>query len=189
MSSATKPVFGRRSARAAAPVARAVPVLLRHDDNAAFFATLRASMEETETAVPLAVPRSFRAAFLAGLVVGCALVGFKVTDDAAMGPLAGLAGLGVSPRAMLPALLVIGLVGGARAAAVTVLVVHHILAKAEQSSPMAYAAGGALASGVLAGVMLLALRHAPAHGWAVEIAAGAGSGWLYRVFAGTKPRR
>lgn len=160
------------------------------DEHAAFFAEAR--RDATQVAPDsraLVVPRSYKAAFLAGLVVGCALVGFSVTGAPTTDPFAEIGqafGTSIDTRGALPVVLLLGLFGGARAAAMTVLPVHGLLTKVEQTSHAAYAAGGALAAVALAGVLLLVLGHAPAHGWPVEIAAGAGCGFLYRVFAGAR---
>ena len=185
----SQPVFGKRNAPGvgAAPRASdAAPI-----DQSTVFAAIRAELDDAVDAQAVVVPRSGRAAFLAGLVVGCALAGFNVTgsDGAArLAPIAGLLGIQIDTTTLLPAMILLGLVGGARAAAMTMILVHTILNKLGRTEHEAYALGGATATACLAG-LLLGFGHAPAHGWPVELLAGAGSGLLYRIFAGARPQR
>ncbi len=183
--------FGKRNAprppvgrEAPSPTSAAVA-----PDHAAFFARLRAETVD-EDSRPLAVPRSFRAALLAGLVVGCCLAGLDATQaDATLRRIAGLVP-GGAPR-LLPVVILLGLFGGARAAATNLLLSHWVLRRLGWTSHVAYAAfGGAVAAliallteGVLqSGLMQSSLSQG--HGFGVEIATGAGAGFFYRVFAG-----
>ncbi len=164
------------------------PALLS-PQHAAFFASLRAEQEAHQTDAPRAVPRSGRAALLAGLVIGCALAGFDVTGNRSAGDIAALAGafgLTLGAASVLPGLILLGLVGGARASAMTVIAVHGVLHRVGQTGFFAYGMAGAAAALALAALIAALFGHAPAHGWLVEAAAGAGSGFLYRVFAGTR---
>lgn len=180
-------VFGKRNRPRrpdARPLVAAAPI-----DQAAVFAAIRADLDEKANTRAFVVPRSFTAAFLAGLVVGCALAGFDVTGDDAAGrvqTIADLIGARVDTTKLLPVLIMIGLLGGARIAAVTVLFVHTLLNKAGRTDHASYALGGATASVVLAGALCL-VGHPPAHGWIIECLAGAGSGVFYRIFAGMRP--
>ncbi len=135
------------------------------------------------------VPRSFTAAFLAGLVIGCALAGFEVArgeDTALISTLSAILGRRIDANGLLPALIVVGLAGGARAAAMTMLVAHTLLEMAARRSYDAYAFGGAAAAAMMA-ALSQAMGHPPGHGWGVELLAGAGTGLLYRIFAGSRP--
>ena len=159
-------------------------------DYAAAFAAIRAEASEDD-ARPVVVPRSARAAFLAGLVVGFCLAGLDATRANAM--LTDLGGVvpGGAPR-MLPVIILLGLLGGARAAAATVLCSHWVLRRMRWSGHLAYAlGGGTVAAGVAALTWQLA-RYGLAepatlqgHGWPGNIAAGAAAGFFYRVFAGS----
>ena len=195
--SLSPPVFGKRGAArmhpdAALPVGALTSVSETH---AEFFAAVRAEMADGRDDRRTVVPRSFKAAFLAGLVVGCALAGFDVTaagSPVASSPLAMIAGalgtpIDTSPLDLTPVKILLGLFGGARMAATTILVVQSLLNWADLSSRAAYAAGGAMVSAALAAVMFVAMGHPPAHGWIIELVAGAACGLLYRVFAGSRP--
>ncbi len=188
------PTFGRRSApvrasRMATPSAPAPAAI----DQAGFFAAARAETEETPR--DRAVPRSFRAALLAGLVVGCCLAGIDATHagDTLRTLSGGLLPADAAPR-LVPVVILLGLLGGARAAATSLLVSHAVLRRLGLTGHLAYAAGGAV---VAAGFSLLAAAWAqtgffgsdtlPTHGLALDIAAGAGAGFFYRVFAGAAP--
>ena len=190
MPPASQPAFGKRNAPRLAVARPVTPDAPTVGDHAAFFAAVRAEMAEAADAPPLVVPRAFRAAFLSGLVTGCALAGFDVTGDAGAArftTIAGLLGLQVDTSNLLPAMILLGLVGGARAAAMTVLLVHWLLARAGWTQHAAYALGGAAAAAALAGALFVLTRHEPAHGWIIECVAGAASGFFYRVFAGARP--
>ena len=162
------------------------------DVHAEFFAAVRADLADGREVRRMIVPRSFKAAFLAGLVVGCALAGFTATEtSAAPSPLATItAALGTpidtSSLDLTPVKILLGLFGGARMAVTTMLVVQTLLDRADLSSRSAYAVGGAMVSAVFAAVTLVALGHPPAHGWPIEVVAGAACGLLYRVFAGRR---
>ena len=199
MATPPPPPFGKRSTPARPRAARTgTRTFETRPEQRAFFAEARRN--EEAAARPAAVPRSAKAAFLAGLVVGCGLAGFDVTGTAGLAKLHAvtdaLSGhLGVTvdtgvlnPTVLVPATMLLGLLGGARAAAMTVLPVHWLLARAGWTGHGAYAAGGAGATTLVAAALLLALGQAPVHGWMVEVAAGAACGVLYRVFAGVGRR-
>ena len=203
---ATPPPFGKRVPGRAPPRrpappgggAAAAPLATSPEQRAVFAAAAREREPDADRRP--AVPRSFKAAFLAGLVVGCGLAGFDVTGAAGLARLHALTGalsgpLGVpldtgvlAPTLLVPATILLGLLGGARAAAMSVLPVHWVLARAGWTGHGAYAGGGAVAAAGVAGALLLVANHPPAHGWAVELAAGAACGLLYRVFAGAGAR-
>ena len=187
------PTFGRRSApvgrvRTAAPSPAASA-----QDHAAFFAAARAEIEDTPR--ERAVPRSFRAALLAGLVVGCCLAGLDVTraNETLHALSDGLLSSDAAPR-LVPVVILLGLYGGARAAATSLLVAHAILRRIGLTGHLAYAAGGAIVASALS-LVTAAVAQAgwfdsgllPSHGLAIDVAAGAGAGFFYRVFAGAAP--
>ncbi len=196
------PPFGRRTSppaatrgfRKGAGRPGSTPFATSPEQRAAFAEAAGALDRDAERQA--AVPRSFKAAFLAGLVVGCGLAGFDATGTAGFARLHAVTvdldlpvDAGVLPPALLvPTIMLLGLLAGARAAAMTVLPVHWLLAKVDATGHGAYAAGGAGGSALVAGALLLILGHPPAHGWAVEVAAGAACGVLYRVFAGAGRR-
>ena len=141
------------------------------------------------------MPRSFRAAMLAGLVVGCCLAGLDVTHTSET--LRSLSG-GVLPDdaapRLVPVIILLGLLGGARAAATSLLLAHAVLRRGRLTSHLAYAAGGAGMAAAFSFVTVAAVQSGlvgaetmPTHGIALDIVAGAGAGFFYRVFAGAAP--
>jgi hypothetical protein len=193
--------FGRRNAAPAgpAPGLAATPA-------AALSYPLIPPAEDDEAELPMpvtpgVVPRSFRAAILAGLVVGCALAGFDTGQgpriDAALKPfleLDGVAeflaktGFSTHPGAQAtPYLIAFSLIGGARLAATTLLIAHRLLHWLGQTGFGAYALASGSVSAAYTALFLILGDVPPAHGWAVDIAAGAGAGLLYRMLAGVKP--
>ena len=144
--------------------------------------------EERAAEDELAVPRSFLAALLAGLAVGFCLVGLDIGHAGAVDPMLQplFRQVGADPRQALPYTITLGLLTGARTAATTLLVAHRLLAGARLTGFAAYAAGGALVAAAWA-MFAQALGHAPAHGWPLDLLAGAAAGALYRLFAGARP--
>ena len=183
--------FGKRN-RPALPRATAAAATLV--PQAALFAEIRAEAEAVETR-PLVVPRSFRAAILAGLVVGCCLAGLDATRAGDMlrdlpGAAVGASPLG-DPVKLLPVFLILGLLGGARAAATNLLVAHWLLRRAGWTHHLAYALAGAIVAAGVAGLAqaiaftgLMDSAGLRGHGLLLDMAAGAGAGFFYRVFAG-----
>ena len=187
---APAPAFGKRqsSPRGSARGPGVEPIAVS-PEHAAFLTAIRAETHERED-VARQVPRSGRAALLSGLVVGCALAGFDVTGGtgaAEVAAIGGALGIAVDPANLLPGLILLGLLGGARASAVTLVAVNGLLQRTGQTSHAAYAAAGAAAACVLAAATLVLFGHAPAHGWPLEAASGAAAGFFYRVFAGSRP--
>ena len=188
------PTFGRRPAptRASRTVAPA-PAASVTRDQAAAFAAIRS--EAVEDASEREVPRSFRAALLAGLVVGCCLAGLDVTKagETLRALSSGLLTSDATPR-LVPVVVVLGLLGGARAAATSLLIAHAGLRRLGLTTHLAYAVGGAAVVGALS-YFTAALAQAglfdagllPSHALAIDVAAGAGTGFFYRVFAGSRP--
>ena len=180
-------VFGKRNAPRSSRTKAADGASI---EAAAIFAAARAETTDAADARPSVVPRSFTAAFLAGLVVGCSLAGFDVTGRAGasrVATVAALFGTHVDTTALTPALVLLGLLGGARAGAITMMLVHTLLDRARHTGHAAYAMGGAAASACLASALWFGFAHPPAHGWLIECLAGGGAGFFYRVFAGARP--
>lgn len=182
--------FGKRNRVAPvspAAVARSMAASADADPHRAFFAAARAETDPIEAGGAVEVPRSLRAAVLAGIVVGCGLAGLDATEK-----LAALHSLGdalpgqAELRLLLPALMLLAIVGGGRSAATSLLVAHNVLTRMRQTGHLAYALGGGVASVLFAGLFLLVLGHAPEHGIAIDVLAGAAGGFFYRVFAGTR---
>ena len=182
------PVFGKRSAPRPAPPRVAPPT-----DHAAFFAAARA--DAADEAPARVVPRSFRAALLAGLVVGCCLAGLDATraGETLRALSGGLVSAEDAPR-LVPVVILVGLLGGARAAATSLLVAHAVLRRLGLTHHLAYVAGGAMvaaafsiAAAALSQTGLVDAEALPSHGLALDALAGAGAGFFYRVFAGAAP--
>ena len=193
MPPASPRTFGKRNRASPAPrptpaaASAAPPPAVA--DHAAFFAAARHEVEAPDTR-PKIVPRSFRAALLAGLVVAFCLAGLDITKaaalDPALDPLLQMSGLAGSIGQALPYMIALSLLSGARTAATTLLIAHRLLAWGGQSSHLAYAAGGAAVAALWTVLIFVLLHHAPTHGWILDIVAGAGAGFFYRMFAGAK---
>ena len=182
------PSFGKRNAPR--PTGQATPRAVLQPEHAALFAVIRAETYDNDER-PVAVPRSVRAALLAGLVVGFCLAGLDATRaDATLRRLAGLVP-GGAPQ-MLPVVILLGLFGGARAAAANLLFSHWLLRRMGWSGHLAYTVGGGMVAACVATLTrgliddgLIEPDMLRGHGWAVDVAAGAGAGFFYRVFAGS----
>lgn len=183
------PVFGKRSLSPSQAAPRAVAAAPA-PEHAAIFAAARAEQAEDERS--RVVPRSLRAATLAGLVVGCCLAGLDAmrAGDTLRALSHGLLSGDATPP-LVPVVVALGLYGGARTAAIVLIVAHAALRHLEMTSHAAYAAAGgavALAFSTLsvaaqqAGLVDAALLSS--HGPALDAAAGIGAGFLYRVLAG-----
>lgn len=189
--------FGKRHAPQRPAPAAALPAPAVFDipgEQPPALTQIRREMGDALPAPPRQVPRSFRAAILAGLVTGCFLTGLDLGQPAAAGPAlqplltsAGLGGLdaGLDGPAQ-PYLIALSLVAGGRAAASALLIAHRVLAAMKETSLIAYALSGTAINLVIAGVLQLAAGAPPSHGWPAEMAAGALAGFFYRVFAGAK---
>ena len=184
------PPFGKRNrAPVAAGVVRPAPPPPAADANAhrAVFEAWRAEEAGPEPSAASEVPRSLRAAVLAGIVVACGLAGLDATERIAAlrGITEAIPGRPEVPL-LVPALVLLAVIGGGRSAATSLLVAHSVLSRAGRTGHLAYTLGGAAAAAALAAALLLALGQAPAHGFAVDVLAGAAGGFFYRVFAGAR---
>ncbi len=181
--------FGKRNRIAPAAAVKALPARagVEADPHRAFFAAARAENEDAAPSRDVEVPRSLRAAVLAGIVVACGLAGLDATEK-----LAALRGLTEAMpdrpevRLVVPALILLAVLGGGRSAATSLLLAHGALRRTGQTGHVAYALGGGAAAAALAAALMLVLGLEPAHGFAIDILAGAAGGFFYRVFAGTR---
>jgi hypothetical protein len=187
MPPSTSPPFGKRNRPSAPPRRPASSAPAAAPDQAAVFAAVPSTVEEHDTSRRV-VPRSFRAALLAGLVVAFCLAGLDITRaaavDPALDPLLKMSGLLGDVGQALPYMIALSLLSGARTAATTLLIAHRFLAWSGRSSHLAYAAGGAVTAALWAALVVVLLRHTPTHGWLLDVAAGGGAGFFYRMFAG-----
>jgi hypothetical protein len=180
--------FGKRQpvrrAIPAAPVPCEIPA-----EHAAVFTAIRHGLGDAIPAQQRAVPRSFNAALLAGLVTAFFMAGLDIGQpspvDAALQPLLDRVGIDGFDQAR-PIMIALSLLGGARAAVTALLIAHRLLAKVGHTSLAAYALGGAAANAIFAEIIMAISGIPPHHGWPLEIAAGAITGFFYRLFAGAK---
>ena len=138
---------------------------------------------------------SFRAAVLAGLIVGLVNAAAQATSFSSFGDLDKLPlgqtllgqisfGEATVPLTLLAALA--GLWSGARASALALLFAHKILARLGHTSLMAYSLGGAaacLAYALLTGLLGGAMTPISI---AMQALSGLGAGFFYRRFAATE---
>jgi len=161
-------------------------------------------------AAPLKVARSWRAAWLAGLIVGLLHTGTGLASlamghntggqDAAgltaawMGPhLSALIGkeadmqpgLAVAGTTILPLLVLGSLLSGARASVFSLFIAHRILGVLAQTSPRAYALAGAVTALAYTFLMHLSGLDDTRPDWLLEAGTGMAAGCFYRLFAGT----
>ncbi|MGP8231233.1 MAG: hypothetical protein ACLQL2_01010 [Methylovirgula sp.] len=141
---------------------------------------------------------SFRAALLAGLIVGLINAAARATSFLSFGSLGGLdklpldtLGLGQISlgEAKVPVMLLIAMAGlwsGARASALALLFAHKILARLGRTSLLAYSLGGAAASLAYALVAALFWADATPFSIGMEVLSGLGAGFFYRLFAATE---
>ncbi len=151
---------------------------------------------------------SWRAAVLAGLIVGLVNAAARATTFLSFGSLGGLDKLPLGqtllgqtslgqvslgqisvgeasvPLAVLVALA--GLWSGARASALAVFVTHFILVRIGRTSLVAYSLGGAAASLAYALLASLIGEAATPLSIAMEALSGLGAGFFYRLFAATE---
>lgn len=191
MTTSSPRAFGKRTAaHATSAGSAATPATAQ--DQAAFFERVRAEVADRGEQRACHVPHSFKSASLAGLVVGCGLAGFNVTDTSAGNRFSALTehlGLQADMSNLMPAMILLGLLSGVRAAALTLLLLRWLLDRAGHTDHLSYLVGGALISVCVAGAVLAILGHPPAHGWVVEGLSGAAAGLMYRGFAGTRAAR
>jgi len=133
------------------------------------------------------VPKSVRAALLAGLVVALLHTSLDLGTIIALGQQSGTVSVGGHTMPMGPMLLIDGLLSGARWSTIGLLSVRALLTQLERTGFGAYALCGG-------GVALLYALLMQTLGWGdqvadlpMDIGTGAAAGFFYRLFAGTKP--
>jgi len=132
------------------------------------------------------VPRSFRAALLAGLIVACLNAAANATFAASATRDLGMFSFGSANVPVLVALLLGALWSGARTSAACLLIAHRLLAAWGRTSPAYYVLGGGVAA-----VGLALLTHVLDGGMtptvlAMDAFSGMVAGFFYRLFAGLK---
>jgi len=191
---AVRPVFVPTAGRkqASAPSVNASPELIA--------AILRPNGAEAPATTPKAgesVPRSYRAAILAGFIVAILNAAVNVTfatkTATGLGHLnLGHLGLGLSlgsEKVPLAAALILGsLWSAAQSSAMCLLVAHRLLVRAGRTSYPAYMAGAGGAALALGAVMWLFDSPPGPGGFAMVLVSGVVTGLFYRMFAGTKLR-
>jgi hypothetical protein len=182
--------FGKRGRTVVAPL-RPQPLQtgepaarLPADLVAAIIRPAAAEADAGDVAGKAAVPRSFRAALLAGLCVGFFNAALNMTEVSAFGEKIALI-LGQTTLPLTAIALVIGIWSGARTTALTLLVTHRILAYLGWTRPVAYALGGGVVAAIFAAVMQALGGGLSHHDFGVEFISGLGAGFFYRLFAGT----
>lgn len=146
--------------------------------------------EETSTAVRSGerVPRSFRAAILAGCIVAILNAAANATFAAKATEGLGVFSLGSANVPIVTALLLAALWSGARTSALCLLVAHRLLTAMGRTSQISYVIAGGGAALVFA-VIMQAFGSAPGPGGlGMECFSGMVAGLFYRLFAGTERR-
>jgi hypothetical protein len=156
--------------------------------------SLRATAHPTSPPPVQRVGWSFRAAVLAGLIVGLFNAAAQATSFLSFGSLGALGKLslfgGLSlNQANVPLTVLIamgGLWSGARASAWTLLVAHKILGRLGQTSLTAYSLGGAAACLAYALIASLFWADPTPLSVVLDTLSGLGAGFFYRLFAVTE---
>lgn len=132
------------------------------------------------------VPRSFRAAILAGCIVAIFNAATNATFAAEANDSLGVLSFGAGNAPVVVALLIAALWSGAQTSAMILLVGHRLLAAMQRTSYFSYAiAGGGIAFGL--GLVLQMLgKSLGAGGLGMEALSGVGAGLFYRLFAGAR---
>ncbi|MGA3303452.1 MAG: hypothetical protein ABSC72_09205 [Methylovirgula sp.] len=132
------------------------------------------------------VPRSFRAAILAGLIVAIVSAATNATFAAEASQDLSFFSLGSANAPIIVALLLAALWSGARTSALCIFVTHRVLAAMQRTSHLSYGiAGGVVA--LAFGLLLQALGKSPGPGGiSMEVLSGVGAGLFYRLFAGAQ---
>lgn len=141
---------------------------------------------------------SFRAAVLAGLIVGLfnaaaqatSFLGFGASSPLDRLPLGhtpfGQISLGQAGMPLTVLIAIAGLWDGARASAFTLLFAHKILTRRGRTSFVAYSLGGAAASLIYALIAALLWTDATPLSISLDALSGLGAGFFYRLFAATE---
>jgi hypothetical protein len=155
------------------------------------------TMAQASAASVTRVAWSFRAAVLAGLIVGLFNAAARATTFVSFGslgafdklPLGAFGGGQISlGQADVPLTVLIaaaGLWSGARASALSLLFAQKALTRLGQTSLLAYSLGGAAASLAYSVVAALLWADATPLSIALDALSGLGAGFFYRLFAPT----
>ncbi len=188
--------FGRRglssSAGAARPVAP-VPQRLTQKNLAVPPEVVAAVLNPNrETRSPFAtchgekVPRSFRAAILAGLIVAIVTAATNATFAAEASQDLSFFSFGSANAPIVVALLLAALWSGARTSALILLVTHRMLASMRRTSHLSYGIAGGVVALAFAFLMQALGKSPGPGGLSMEVLSGVGAGLFYRLFAGAK---
>jgi hypothetical protein len=131
---------------------------------------------------------SFRAAVLAGLVVGILNAAVNATSVLSFGDYGGLIDQVQLGQAKVPIAVMLagaGLWSGARASALALLFAHTFLSRSARTSYLAYALAGGAASLVYA-LIVGTLGFSGHHSLIIDVLSGVAAGFFYRLFAATE---
>jgi hypothetical protein len=132
------------------------------------------------------VPRSYRAAILAALVVAVFNAATNATFAASTTKELSGVSFGWANMPVAVALILGALWSGGRTSALCLLIAHRLLAALEQTSLVSYMIGGGAVALVFAVAMqLVGIAPGPG-GIGVDVISGVGAGLFYRLFAGTQ---
>ena len=135
------------------------------------------------------VPRSFRAAILAGLIVAIVSAATNATFAAEASQDLSFFSFGSANAPIIVALLLAALWSGARTSALCIFVTHRVLASMQRTSHLSYGIAGGLVALAFA-LLMQALGKSPGPGGlAMDVLTGVGAGMFYRLFAAQTSRR
>ncbi len=191
--------FGRRNPPALPAAARlSVPAAPPAPDPAAagmsealakFAAELaaerRTAPPEKHERGPVSVPKSWRAALLAGLVVACLHASLDLGANIALGQRLGALTLAGQTIPVVPLIILGSLWSGAESSAFGLFIVRAVLARLQMTHIAAYAVCGGLFALVYA-FLKQALGLDDLATLPMDIAMGLAGGFFYRLFAGAK---
>lgn len=141
--------------------------------------------QETSRAAEI-VPRSYRAAILAGFIVAILNAAVNVTFAAKATAGLSVFSLGSAKVPVVAALLIGALWSAAQTSAVCLLVAHRLLVRMQRTSYFDYAGAAGVAALALAAIMAALGSPAGPGGFAMALVSGMVTGLFYRIFAGTK---
>jgi hypothetical protein len=190
--------FGRRGSApaAAAPRSFARPVIQQQRSSApavnASPELIAAILRPEGGEAPLVVrpdeivPRSYRAAILAGFIVAILNAAVNVTFAAKATDGLGIFSLGSAKVPVAAALILGALWSAAQSSAICLLVAHRLLVRMQHTSYAAYVTGAGAAALGLAAIMWVFGSSPGPGGFAMALFSGMVTGLFYRIFAGTK---
>jgi hypothetical protein len=132
------------------------------------------------------VPRSFRAAILAGLIVAIVTAATNATFATEASQDLSFFSFGSANGPIIVALLLAALWSGARTSALCIFVTHRVLAAMQRTSHLSYGIAGGVVALAFA-LLMQALGKSPGPGGlSMEVLSGVGAGLFYRLFAGAR---